>query len=151
MNAVSRPWTSLLLCTLLGLAVAACTGDITSQAQADQGLPATCQANVPDPHACDPADTSKTTLCHVPPGNPANAHTICIGNAAVPAHLQHHQGDFVGTCSCPPGTGSGSGSGGSGSGGSGSGSGSGSGGGTGGGTGTGGGSGSGTGGGGAIF
>ena len=139
MNAVSRSWTTLLLCALLGLAAAACTSDVSVQSQADNGLPSSCQANVPDPHACDPADTTKTTVCHIPPGNPANAHTICIGNAAVPAHLKHH-GDFIGTCSCPPGTGSGSGSG--------TGSGSGSGGG--GGTGTGGGSGTGSGGGGAI-
>src|SRR5690348_7652703 len=145
MNAVSRSWTTLLLCALLGLAAAACTSDVSIQSQADNGLPSSCQANVPDPHACDPADTTKTTLCHVPPGNPANAHTICIGNAAVPAHLQHHRGDFVGTCSCPPGTGSGSGGGtGSGSG-SGSGGGGGTGSGGGGGTGTGGGSGTGSG------
>jgi len=57
-----------------------------------------CTVNAPDPRACDPADTKKTTVCHIPPGNPANAHTICVGNAAVPAHLDH--GDFVGTCSC---------------------------------------------------
>ncbi|HKQ61406.1 MAG TPA: hypothetical protein VJS92_08935 [Candidatus Polarisedimenticolaceae bacterium] len=37
------------------------------------------------------------TLCHQPPGNPANAHTITVGAMAVPAHLQH--GDVVGACS----------------------------------------------------
>jgi len=86
---------------------AACTGgDSTSAQQAltDQG----CMVNTPDPRACDPADTKKTTVCHIPPGNPANAHTICVGNDAVPAHLDH--GDFLGTCTCPGG-GSGSGSG----------------------------------------
>jgi hypothetical protein len=57
-----------------------------------------CSVNAPDPRACDPADTKKTTVCHVPPGNPDNAHTICVGNAAVPAHLDH--GDFLGTCAC---------------------------------------------------
>lgn len=57
-----------------------------------------CTVNAPDPRACDPADTKKTTVCHIPPGNPANAHTICVGNAAVPAHLDH--GDFLGTCAC---------------------------------------------------
>jgi hypothetical protein len=48
-------------------------------------------------HACDPTDTKKTTICHIPPGNPANAHTICVGNAAVPAHLENH-GDSLGMC-----------------------------------------------------
>jgi hypothetical protein len=60
-----------------------------------------CSVNQPDPRACDPADTKKTTVCHIPPGNPANAHTICVGNDAVPAHLDH--GDFVGTCACTTG------------------------------------------------
>jgi hypothetical protein len=70
-------------------------------------------------HACDPQDTKKTTICHVPPGNPANAHTLCIGNAAVPAHLRNHP-DYLGPCKseppCPPpgtGTGGSTGSGGS--------------------------------------
>jgi len=56
-------------------------------------------------HACAPDDHHKTTICHIPPGNPANAHTLCIGNAAVPAHLQNH-GDYLGACQqeqpCPP-------------------------------------------------
>lgn len=47
--------------------------------------------------ACDPGDTKKTTICHIPPGNPANAHTICVGNPAVPHHVKNH-GDFVGAC-----------------------------------------------------
>jgi hypothetical protein len=52
-----------------------------------------------------PRDHKKTTICHIPPGNPANAHTICVGNAAVPAHLHNH-GDYLGVCihetPCPP-------------------------------------------------
>jgi len=58
-----------------------------------------------EPHACDPASTKKTTICHVPPGNPANAHTLCIGNPAVGPHVHHH-GDYLGPCkveaTCPP-------------------------------------------------
>ena len=38
----------------------------------------------------------KVTICHVPPGNPDNAHTITVGAPAVPAHLAH--GDSLGTC-----------------------------------------------------
>ena len=56
--------------------------DITPPAQV-------CTPGQPDPRACDPADAKKTTICHIPPGNPANAHTMCVGNAAVPAHLAH--------------------------------------------------------------
>jgi hypothetical protein len=47
---------------------------------------------------------NKTCVCHIPPGNPDNAHTICIGAPAVAAHLAH--GDTVGACavdtSCEP-------------------------------------------------
>jgi hypothetical protein len=38
----------------------------------------------------------KVTICHIPPGNPANAHTITVGAPAVPAHLAH--GDHLGAC-----------------------------------------------------
>jgi hypothetical protein len=46
----------------------------------------------------------KSTICHVPPGHPANAMTLCVGNSAVPAHLSNHPGDHLGACeesSCP--------------------------------------------------
>lgn len=38
----------------------------------------------------------KTELCHVPPGNPGNAHTITVGGNAANAHLGH--GDTLGPC-----------------------------------------------------
>ncbi|HNZ43394.1 MAG TPA: hypothetical protein PLI16_01305 [Bacteroidales bacterium] len=41
-------------------------------------------------------DQGWVTICHIPPGNPANAHTITISVNALPAHLAH--GDFVGSC-----------------------------------------------------
>jgi hypothetical protein len=42
------------------------------------------------------AGVEKVTICHIPPGNPDNAHTIVVGAPAVPAHLAH--GDFLGSC-----------------------------------------------------
>jgi hypothetical protein len=39
---------------------------------------------------------SQVTICHIPPGNPGNAHTITVGASAVPAHLAH--GDTLGAC-----------------------------------------------------
>jgi hypothetical protein len=38
----------------------------------------------------------KVTLCHRPPGNPKNAHTISVGEPATAAHLRH--GDQLGPC-----------------------------------------------------
>jgi hypothetical protein len=38
----------------------------------------------------------KVTICHIPPGNPENAHTISVGAPAVPAHEGH--GDTLGSC-----------------------------------------------------
>ena len=37
-----------------------------------------------------------TTICHIPPGNPANRHTIQISSHSLNAHLAH--GDSIGTC-----------------------------------------------------
>ncbi len=38
----------------------------------------------------------KVTLCHIPNGNPANAHEITVGESAVAAHIIH--GDTIGRC-----------------------------------------------------
>jgi hypothetical protein len=63
-----------------------------------------------DTRACTPDQTHKTTICHVPPGNPANAHTLCIGTPAVKHHLANHP-DYLGPCKpdipCPPPSGTG--------------------------------------------
>jgi hypothetical protein len=42
------------------------------------------------------AQQDRVTICHIPPGNPANAHTITVGAPAVDAHRAH--GDFLGEC-----------------------------------------------------
>jgi hypothetical protein len=42
-------------------------------------------------------DNVKVTICHIPPGEPANRHEITIGAPAVPAHIRNH-GDTVGPC-----------------------------------------------------
>jgi hypothetical protein len=105
------------------LMMAACGGDNSGdqmwsaldEANLDAQPQQVCTPGKADPRACDPADAKKTTVCHIPPGNPANEHTICVGNAAVPAHLAH--GDNLGSC-CASG-GGGGGAGGSGGGGAG--------------------------------
>jgi len=46
------------------------------------------------------AKPTKVDVCHIPPGNPDNAHTISVGARAVPAHLAH--GDTLGACDDGP-------------------------------------------------
>ena len=82
--------------------------DVQGQAQRDRELDA-CNIDKEEIEpearlrACSPGDQKKTTICHVPPGNPSNAHTLCVGNSAVSAHLYH--GDYLGICkaeaACP--------------------------------------------------
>lgn len=43
-----------------------------------------------------PAGNAKVEVCHIPPGNPDNFHTITISENALPAHLAH--GDLPGPC-----------------------------------------------------
>lgn len=45
------------------------------------------------------SNSNKVAVCHLPPGNPANMHTICIGSPAVAAHLAH--GCQLGPCAMP--------------------------------------------------
>jgi len=42
-------------------------------------------------------DNKKVLICHVPPGNPQNAHEICISPNALDAHLNNHD-DYCGPC-----------------------------------------------------
>ena len=64
-------------------------------------------ASADDP--CEPGQNGKVTICHIPPGNPGNAHTISVSPNAATAHLRH--GDHCGLCGdgectqdsdCPP-------------------------------------------------
>lgn len=42
------------------------------------------------------APAPKVEICHVPPGDPANFHTIKVSENALAAHLAH--GDVLGAC-----------------------------------------------------
>lgn len=44
----------------------------------------------------DAEEEAKVAVCHVPPGNPDNPHTIEVDESALPAHLAH--GDTEGAC-----------------------------------------------------
>ena len=49
-----------------------------------------------------PGSNNKVYVCHAPPGNPANSHTLSISVNAVPAHLGNHPGDRLGSCDMTP-------------------------------------------------
>lgn len=38
----------------------------------------------------------KVTICHIPPGNPAQKKTMCLPQPAIKAHIDH--GDYLGLC-----------------------------------------------------
>lgn len=46
--------------------------------------------------AVSQSDYERVTICHKPPGNPENSHTLQVGKSAVQAHLNH--GDSMGEC-----------------------------------------------------
>jgi hypothetical protein len=54
------------------------------------------KANIPSQWYCGNKCNLKVLVCHIPPGNPENRHTICVSINAVPAHLAH--GDYLGPC-----------------------------------------------------
>ena len=55
-------------------------------------LPALVAGAAPGPKP----DKGKVEVCHIPPGNPGEAHTISVGGPALSAHLAH--GDTEGEC-----------------------------------------------------
>lgn len=114
------PRTHLVLAALvLAAGSAACTEDLDDAG----GGPATVEARLDDEgldpldegaaftakQAADvapvaPADVQGTScgapkvlICHYPPGNPDNAHTLCVSQNAVDTHQTQH-GDTVGMC-----------------------------------------------------
>ncbi len=44
------------------------------------------------------SNNEKVVICHIPPGNPENAHEIEVSVNTVEAHLAH--GDNLGDCPC---------------------------------------------------
>jgi len=46
--------------------------------------------------AAEPTNPKKVTICHIPPGNPDERHTITVAASAVDKHEEH--GDTIGAC-----------------------------------------------------
>ena len=81
---MKTPFYTLFSSIALIAVLTACGGG-----EADQVSDLTAQAN---------GGPDCIEICHVPPGNPSNAHTICVNEAAVKAHIGRHGGDFFGRC-----------------------------------------------------
>jgi len=64
---------------------AACAGEeVAYEGECERACPEICE------------DDDDEEICHRPPGNPANAHTLHVSARAIPAHLAH--GDSLGDC-----------------------------------------------------
>jgi len=68
------------------------TPDADTGPGTDAGTGGAPDAGVPEV-VCTPEEV---LLCHVPPGNPSDAHVACVGPSAVQVHLDH--GDALGAC-----------------------------------------------------
>jgi cysteine-rich repeat protein len=72
-------------------------GNITS----GDGCSAQCKIEEDEPVSCSEFPcgnrAQNVQVCHIPPGNPQNANTICISPNAVDTHIQQH-GDYCGPC-----------------------------------------------------
>lgn len=80
------------LVPVLGAFAVACLFGCLNPSDSSDNALALSQAAAAD----SAAKAEKRDVCHIPPGNPENAHTISIGSPAVVAHLAH--GDKLGRC-----------------------------------------------------
>ncbi|HEX2568997.1 MAG TPA: hypothetical protein VH877_05505 [Polyangia bacterium] len=97
MTSFKRFWFHLLSLSVVTLGLSSC-GPVGDGTQSGNGALSGQQGenrNGAGGGAQAGAD-GKVTICHIPPGNPANAHTITVGAPAVKAHLAH--GDTIGPC-----------------------------------------------------
>lgn len=81
------------LLILITLCAAACDG----RSDDSMYVTGTEEAALTDSEGAPSCRIGKVLLCHIPPGNPANEHTLCVGAAAVQAHQRNHT-DLLGAC-----------------------------------------------------
>ena len=77
------------------LFVCACGGGQDPSSSDDQNP--MLQEQLEPPAVAANSSNGTVTICHIPPGNPAKAHTITVGAPAARAHIANH-GDRVGGC-----------------------------------------------------
>ena len=84
----------LLLASATCLAIG-CASDTRDDSMYLTGTEEYAVQNADGEYVCE--SPKKVLICHIPPGNPDNAHTICVGAPAVEPHQERH-GDSVGAC-----------------------------------------------------
>ncbi len=92
----STSYRTLVIC-LATLAAAGCASDRVTDPDPDRA--AVVAGEDLDGMAADGVE--KVTICHIPPGNPENRHSITVGAPAVEAHVTNH-GDSIGECEEEP-------------------------------------------------
>jgi hypothetical protein len=70
--------------------------DVLERINESENVATDCDTLPDDDDDGEPPPVGKVTICHVPPGNPANAKTITVDGSAWPAHQAH--GDTMGAC-----------------------------------------------------
>ncbi|MCP3168826.1 hypothetical protein [Myxococcus qinghaiensis] len=93
LDILATPALVAALCTLL---VSGCGGSPRPEGDAAPGDPQTGGLEGASGSEDGVPGLARLAVCHIPPGNPANAHTIVVGAPAVKAHLKH--GDTLGAC-----------------------------------------------------
>lgn len=89
------------LCLVLGLAFGGCTTSASISDDDSMYLTGSEEEAVRNANGVPVCDNPKKVLiCHIPPGNPDNAHSICVSENAVDKHQSQH-GDGVGACGVP--------------------------------------------------
>jgi hypothetical protein len=70
--------------------------DVLERINESENVATDCDTLPDDDDDGEVPPAGKVTICHIPPGNPANAKTLTIDGSAWPAHQAH--GDTMGAC-----------------------------------------------------
>ncbi len=81
--------------SVFALLASGCTGQSEDETLYMTGTEELAVKTADGEYVCE--SPKKVLICHIPPGNPDNAHTICVSTHAVETHVSHH-GDLVGVC-----------------------------------------------------
>jgi hypothetical protein len=68
----------------------------TQPSRTPTSAPTWTPTSIPSPTSGGDSGNDKIEICHIPPGNPGNAHTITVSMSAWAAHEAH--GDYQGAC-----------------------------------------------------